>query len=325
MIDEGSEVMSSENGLIQVPPEEARDMVLSEIRKGEDKARMQRAVQQVQQGQWTTWEDATQRSLTWNEMWHMAPLKLSFIIRATYDLLPTKANLAKWYQENEKCPLCGACKTLKHILNGCKFTLSAGRYTWRHNRVLSTMIEVLQRGVETSNEGKSRDKKCYFLKEGAMTASKIESNVKRRDGLVGGTDDWMISADLSNYRSYPPEIRVTNQRPDIVIHSNKLRKFVLIELTVPYETNIEEQHEYKLAKYEELVHQLSEKGNAVKLFAVEVGSRGFIANSMYSLLRQLNLKPKELNTAVSNIRTITENASCWIWQKRNDQEKRQDL
>ena len=129
----------------------------------------------------------------------------------------------------------------------------------------------------------------------------------------------MISADLPNYREYPSEIKASKQRPDIVMHSYKLRKFVLIELTVPYETNIEEQHEYKVAKYEDLVHQLFKKGNNVKLFAVEVGSRGFMASSMYTLLRHLNLPPKDLNKAVKNIRTITENASCWIWQKRNDQ------
>ena len=170
----------------------------------------------------------------------------------------------------------------------------------------------------SSTEKKEDKVRHYFLKEGTKTTSKIESNMKH-GGLLGGADDWVISADLPNQRDYPSEIKETGQRPDIVVFSRKLKKFVLIELTVPYETNMEEQHEYKLAKYEDLAHRLATKGNVVRLFAVEVGSRGFLANSMYTLLRQLNMPPKDLNKAVKNIRIITENASCWIWQKRNDQ------
>ncbi|MCG8432275.1 MAG: hypothetical protein MJA29_14040, partial [Candidatus Omnitrophica bacterium] len=68
---------------------ERRDMVINEIREDEETKRIQKAVQQGQQGQWTAWEDALQRSLTWNDIWHMAPLRISFIIRSVYDQLPT--------------------------------------------------------------------------------------------------------------------------------------------------------------------------------------------------------------------------------------------
>ena len=123
---------------------------------------------------------------------------------------------------------------------------------------------------------------------------------------------------MSDYNSHPSEIKQTRERPDIVVYSRALKTFILIELTVPHEDNIQEQHEYKIAKYESLRKLLSEMGFSIRFYAVEMGSRGFLANSMYTLLRQLNLKPKALNKAVKNIRTITENASCWIWQRRND-------
>ncbi|KAK3790019.1 hypothetical protein RRG08_016332 [Elysia crispata] len=66
---------------------EKRDMVINEIRLNEDTRRVQKAGQQSQQGQWTNWDNALQKSLTWNEIWHMSPLRISFLIRSVYDLL----------------------------------------------------------------------------------------------------------------------------------------------------------------------------------------------------------------------------------------------
>ena len=43
---------------------EKRDMVINEIRLNEDSRRVQKAVQQPQQGQWTNWDNALQKSLT---------------------------------------------------------------------------------------------------------------------------------------------------------------------------------------------------------------------------------------------------------------------
>ncbi|GFN86560.1 reverse transcriptase [Plakobranchus ocellatus] len=73
---------------------EKRDMIIDEIRNKEDSARVQKTVQQ--QGQWTNWDTAIQRSLTWNVIWHMAPLRISFLIRSVYDPLPSNANLVRW-------------------------------------------------------------------------------------------------------------------------------------------------------------------------------------------------------------------------------------
>lgn len=70
----------------------------------------------------------------------MPPMKLSFSIRAAYDVLPTKTNLVRWNKETEdNCPLCGGKQTLQHILSGCKVALAKGRYTLRHNKVLEIL------------------------------------------------------------------------------------------------------------------------------------------------------------------------------------------
>ncbi|KAK3785053.1 hypothetical protein RRG08_038005 [Elysia crispata] len=72
---------------------EKRDLVINDIRLNEDSRRVQKAVQQPQQGQWTNWDNALQKSLTWNKIWHMAPHQINFFIRSVYDLLPSNANL----------------------------------------------------------------------------------------------------------------------------------------------------------------------------------------------------------------------------------------
>ena len=74
---------------------ERRDMVINEILMNEDSRRVQKAVQQPQQGQWTNWDNALQKSLIWNNIWHMVPLRISFLIRSVYDLLPSNANLVR--------------------------------------------------------------------------------------------------------------------------------------------------------------------------------------------------------------------------------------
>ncbi|KAJ8409931.1 hypothetical protein AAFF_G00209720 [Aldrovandia affinis] len=76
--------------------------------------------------------------------------QISFIIRATYDVLPTPKNLHQWLGEDPSCALCQTPATLRHILTGCKTSLSQGRYTWRHNQVLRQLAITLE-GRRTTN------------------------------------------------------------------------------------------------------------------------------------------------------------------------------
>src|SRR4029079_17766207 len=77
----------------KVSATDTQALVIEEVRSQVEQEREHTAIQQSQQGQWTTWEDALQRSISWTDIWHMAPLRLSFIIRAVYDQLPAAANL----------------------------------------------------------------------------------------------------------------------------------------------------------------------------------------------------------------------------------------
>ncbi|GFO47901.1 polyprotein [Plakobranchus ocellatus] len=102
-------------------------MIIDEIRNKEDSTRVQKAVKQPQQGQWTNWDTDKQ---TWNDIWHMAPLRISFLIRSVYDLLPSNANLVRWRKKDDPtCPLCQGRQTTEHVMSSCKVALSQGRYT----------------------------------------------------------------------------------------------------------------------------------------------------------------------------------------------------
>ena len=113
----------------QANGKDRRDMVIQEVRNEDDNKRLIKGVQQSQQGQWTSWEEALQRSITWNDIWQMAPQRLSFLIRSTYDQLPSKSNLVKWKKEiDPTCPLCNEKpQTLEHVLSSCKTALANGK------------------------------------------------------------------------------------------------------------------------------------------------------------------------------------------------------
>ena len=55
-------------------------------------------------------------------------------------------------------------------------------------------------------------------------------------------------------------MKETGARPDLIIMSESCKILVVVELTVPYETNMSESHEYKVAKYEELMESLHRGG-----------------------------------------------------------------
>jgi len=66
----------------------------------------------------------------------MGANRISFIMRAIYDVLPSLTILQLWFGEDPVCHLCASPATLQQILVGCKASLIQGRYTWHHNKVL---------------------------------------------------------------------------------------------------------------------------------------------------------------------------------------------
>ena len=72
----------------------------------------------------------------------------------------------------------------------------------------------------------------------------------------------------------PPNILVTNQRPDLVVLYEETGQIAIVELTIPFETNIEDAHNRKEERYRELVQDLQDNSYDVTFLAIEVGARG---------------------------------------------------
>ena len=293
-------------------------MINQERRRKVEQDRVTRAVQQSQQGKWTTWEDVMQRSLTWSDMWKMSPLRLAFAIRSVYDQLPSRDNLQKWgLVEDTKCGLCGGTETLHHVLSNCTYALANGRYTWRHNQVLREVCEAAKAAVSKANSRTiANQRKIYFLREGFAHLCKKRCQTPRRD-ILAEANDWTVAADLEGMRHYPQVLIESGKRPDLVLVSSSADAIILVELTVPWEDRLQYSNALKADKYADLSMDLEAKGYRTDLFPIEVGARGVVGRSTYAFLAKIGLSSRERKKAMTRMSEAAEAASFWIWHMRS--------
>ena len=203
-----------------------RKMVSEEIHHLEEVRHFATAVGQRKQSAWTKWENAKDRAVTWRNLKHMEPKKLSFLIKAVNDFLPTPVNLHAWgLTTSDQFIACGKTANLKHILTGCEYTLRS--YTWRHNEVLEIFSEVSKTCCETANKVLNiiNNRAIQFIKEGNISKTACENMCK--PSLLEGCTDWHVATDLKHNFIFPTEIVLT-KRLDIVIWSVKAKKFSLL-------------------------------------------------------------------------------------------------
>ena len=181
--------------------------------------------------------------VTWRSfIWDIPQGVLKFAINAGINTLPTLDNLRRWGKRtNDRCPFCGNIQTLLHVLSNCNVALEQGRYTWRHNSVLSSIIASI----------------VGDLNDGFSLFSDLEGFHAPHGGVI------------------PPDVLVTNLKPDLFLVNESDRVVVLLELTCPFDTNIERSHNYKQEKYAPLVADLS-RDFKVFQFSIEVSVRGQI-------------------------------------------------
>ena len=119
---------------------------------------------------------------------------------------------------------------------------------------------------------------------------------------------------LQNLTTIPKEITVTNLRPDIIIYSKKTKQFGIIELTVPSEERIEVSGELKKLKYEKIAQEARSNGWGVRVWAVEVGCRGFPAASLATFLKEIGYQGLQKRKILGEIGKEAENASHSLWK-----------
>ena len=190
-----------------------RKMVLEEIHHFREVRCFATAVGQRKQGAWTKWESAKDRAVTWRDLKHMEPKKLSFLIKAVY-ILPTPVNLHAWgLTTSDRCRACGKTASLKYILTGCEYALRI--YTWRHNEVLKIFSEVSKTCCGTANKPLNiiNNRAIQFVKE--RNISKIACENLCKPSLLECWTDWHVSTDIKHNFIFPIEIVSTTKRPEI--------------------------------------------------------------------------------------------------------------
>ena len=228
--------------------------------------------------------------ITWRSyLWDVPQGVLKFAINAGINTLPTLDNLKRWGKRtSDRCSFCGNIGTLLHVLSNCNVALEQGRYTWRHNSVLSAIIDCIR----------------VDMKEGFSLFSDLEGFQAPHGGVI------------------PPHILVTRLKPDLFLVNESSREIVLLELTCPWDMNIERSHNYKEEKYAPLVADLS-RNFKVFHFSIEVSVRGQVSKGNRTRLKSFIYRccrhPKKVNgNLLSNCSRISLLCSYSIFSARRE-------
>ena len=127
---------------------------------------------------------------------------------------------------------------------------------------------------------------------------------------------WQVDTDLDRALRFPSHIAVIQQRPDLIIWSDVVKRVIIVELTVPWEGNMEWAYERRLCRYEEVREVCDDRGWMCDVLPVEVGCWGFVAKSMLKYLKMIGASSKQVKNTVTQLQEAAEIASLWIWRQR---------
>lgn len=255
----------------------------------------------------------------WREfLFQWTPEMLNFHVNSLHNTLPDPNNLKQWGRRTEsQCPLCSYSPyDAKHLLVVCQQALCEGRFTYRHDKVLFVVREALSLGLAVANrEDVGREPRVRFINGRRTITISDRTSVPF---FVRKATDWTILIDNDNrHYKFPEEIAETNMCPDLTAYSLTTKQVIIVELSVPWETNIGFQHFKKLEKYYNLESTARTKGFYAKLFAVEIGARGMPSKNMNKFLEKLGLGREKISEFLNRMSRAALSASYYIWIKRN--------
>ena len=307
-------------------PRSVRKKVNQYIREIDVAEQLERLQKLQLQGRWIEWSKQMHQDLSWQKLiYNWSDAELRFALQATTDTAPSATNLRRWglSQVDPACILCGRPATLRHVLNGCSVALHQGRFTWRHNSVLSAIRHRLttfwdqsatQKAVQatTSAAASGNSRFIRFVRAGeSLPRNADQRRPLASQAILLQTNDWQFLYDLEEQLQFPVEIAATIQRPDIVIFSISRKTVVMLELTVPLEDNISAAHKRKEENYEDLVSSCEQNGYKTHFFAVEVGCLGYCPHSLLHCFESLGL-PKSTARQIRSEASRTALRSSYI-------------
>ena len=137
------------------------------------------------------------------------------------------------------------------------------------------------------------------------------------------TEKYTVYSDIPGMEApgggtLPPNICITNLKPDIVIVDEEAKEVHIYELTCPSgPANIEKRHLEKTQKYSTFLTDCTGYNSFVVCF--EVSSKGFLTTRNHSHLNSLHrfLKPSlKRSTFKENVSALTVYGSYQIWLSR---------
>ena len=250
-------------------------------------------------------------------------------------MLPTESVLKCWQQPGHsgKCPLgCSASGSLQHILTQCRLKEEPqSRIKWRHDSVLlaifKAILSVLNRHKKSKQEGKQGKARVVQppIVFKSTEATKYTAIRAPRPEGISKVVDWKLQFDLqapaygqTPDRMFPMEIiEVSDKRPDGVIWSCSSQTVIWIELTSPWEENMELRHFEKKERYAKLAMDIRAKGWTVHPLEVEVGCRGYIASQGFvSMCKLFEFTKAEQDKLKNRCKETAQHCSHAIFTQR---------
>ena len=161
--------------------------------------------------------------------------------------------------------------TIPHILGACKISLQQGRFTFRHDSVLKHLVLVLKSFFKDLPNNTT--KKCNIIKF-VKSVTKFSNTNTVSKGILHLASDWILLDDVKDDYLFPFQLGLTELHPDIPLFSKSSKRAVFLELTCSCEEKMETWYSQKLNIYTPLAKVIEDSGQAVDLFAFEVGAWG---------------------------------------------------
>ena len=280
------------------------------------------------QNSWLKWglSDMMAKDLTWSKiLTGYSDKLLKFVLNSNLQTMASPDNLKRWnIVSDAPCGLCTKVNVgLSHILAGCPWVLKVenklpreDRNTWRHNCVLLELAGAIRRKLNEVNPSPrvTTAPPIRFVPAGKVP---LRGTPRKDFGILGLARDWTSDfhlPELHHHSTYqiPFEVDVSTLMCDGFIMSRSKKIFIVIELTVPMEENIERWHQEKLKRYSTLLCP----GWQVHFFVLEIGCRGFVPTRFASFLRKLGFNPSETRKLRDNLQLVVRKCSYIIWLNR---------
>ena len=288
------------------------------------------------QCRWANWnDDVLSMNLSWSNMFKLGDSLVGFALRIVYGTVITPASKSKWDEsEDGNCKLCETNRgTIQHILSGCPVSLQQGRYTWRHDKVLKQIFEQVSYHIKNRVNNPKRSTRANDITINFVASGKNNLSSLRKAknfgnmGIVTAAKDWIVIADIGKRLKFPDVVQVsTLSRPDLILYSQSIKRIIWWELTSPSEERIEESHELKLTRYADLKLACEAAGWSCYNMAIEVGARGFVAESLQKAATSIGIRGRALKKLVREAGQEALHCSKWIyWLSGNKEWERKNI